>query len=91
MKSFLTIKIVPGIALLALLMCTGCAKDDEHSDNRHQGPPPEALQACSGKQAGDTVEFKGRRGETVTAVCREMNGALVAVPEGASPKGARND
>ena len=91
MKGFPIIKIATGIALLALLLCTGCAKDEEHSDNRHQGPPPEAFQACSDKQVGDTVEFKGRRGENLSAVCREMNGKLVAVPEGAPPEGARND
>jgi hypothetical protein len=91
MKSYPTIKIATGMALLALLICAGCAKDDEQSDKRHQGPPPEAFQACSDKQVGDTVEFNGRGGETLTAVCKEMNGKLVAVPEGAPPEGGQND
>ena len=38
--------------------------------------------ACEGKDVGDSVEFTGRRGETLTATCEERNDQLVAVPEG---------
>jgi hypothetical protein len=51
-----------------------------------KGAPPEAIEACEGKSAGDSVEFTGRRGETLEASCQEKNGQLVAVPENA-PKG----
>ena len=51
-----------------------------------KGPPPEAIEACKGKQVGDTVEFTGRRGETLEATCKEMDGQLAAVPQN-PPKG----
>ena len=34
-----------------------------------RGPPPEAIEACSGKSEGDTCSFRGRRGD-VTGQCR---------------------
>lgn len=43
---------------------------------RRPGPPPEAFQACDGKNPGDAVQFHTPRGETITATCR-----LVAVPQ----------
>jgi hypothetical protein len=43
---------------------------------RRPGPPPEAFQACDGKNQGDAVQFHTPRGETITATCR-----LVAVPQ----------
>lgn len=45
------------------------------------GPPPEAFSACEGKEEGDSVEFEGRRGESLKAVCQLRDGKLVAVPE----------
>lgn len=48
---------------------------------REQGPPPEAITACEGKEAGDAVEFSGRNGETVKAVCRLHGDKLIAEPE----------
>ena len=46
-----------------------------------QSPPPEAFSACEGKEVGDNVEFEGRRGESLKAVCQLRDGKLVAVPE----------
>ena len=48
---------------------------------RRQGPPPEAIEACSGKSEGESVTFSGRRGDTVKATCQTVNEQLVAVPE----------
>jgi hypothetical protein len=90
MKNYQTIKIATGMAMLVLLLFSGCAKDEKHSDSRHQGPPPEAIKACEDKQVGDSVKFTGRRGEKLTAVCKEMNGTLAAVPEGMPPEGPQN-
>ena len=73
------------LALLVLLAAAACGKKDNHRRGRRQGPPPEAIAACKGKQAGDSVEFSGRNGETVQAICREINGQLAAVPAGMSP------
>lgn len=47
---------------------------------RPQGPPPEAIAACEGKSVGDSVEFEGRRGDTVEATCKEIEGQIVAFP-----------
>ncbi|MGB3210021.1 MAG: hypothetical protein WBB19_04870 [Desulforhopalus sp.] len=52
------------------------------SNGPQHGPPPEAIKACEGKQAGDTTSFTGRQGETLTATCKEIKGQLAAVPEG---------
>jgi hypothetical protein len=72
------------------LPIAGCAASDDSNNNRRKGPPPEAISACEGKQAGDSVEFTGRRGETLKATCKEMNGLLAAVPAGGPPAGQRN-
>lgn len=45
------------------------------------GPPPEAIQACEGKNSGDTAQFQTPWGDTITGTCREMQGQLVAVPQ----------
>lgn len=76
--------------MMILLPITGCATSEGPGNSRRQGPPPEAVSACEGKQAGDSVEFTGRRGETVQATCKEMNGQLAAVPAGGPPEGDRN-
>jgi hypothetical protein len=60
---------------------------------QRRAPPPEAIAACKGKAAGDTVSFTGRRG-TVTSVCEEIGGVLAARPVhgsqgGANPPGDR--
>ncbi|MGZ3183642.1 MAG: hypothetical protein ACXU8N_14490 [Telluria sp.] len=42
----------------------------------HRGPPPEAIEACKGKQAGDSVTIKTPRGDTLTGTCQ-----LVFMPQ----------
>ena len=63
---------------LAVVPATGCTA----GNRRPQGPPPEAIAACKDKVVGDAVQFAGRRGETVEATCQEIEGQIVAVPEG---------
>lgn len=70
-----TVVIVAMISVVA-----ACAKGDK--GGRPQGPPPEAFEACEGKAEGDSVSFKGPRGESLEATCEMMNDQLVAVPEG---------
>ncbi|CAD7837037.1 MAG: hypothetical protein [Olavius algarvensis Delta 4 endosymbiont] len=72
------------VAVLTLLSTVGCGRKEHHRRGHRQGPPPEAIAACQDKQAGDSVEFSGRNGETVKAACREINGQLAAVPAGMS-------
>jgi len=67
--------------LLSLIPVAVWAYGDSDSKRRKE-PPKEAFEACEGKAAGDTVEFTGRRGETITATCEEQDDQLVAVPEG---------
>lgn len=53
--------------------------------------PPEggrhmaAIAACTDKSEGARVEIMTPRGEAVNAVCRLIDGRLVAVPEGRFP------
>jgi hypothetical protein len=76
------LKVTLSLVILALLTLTGCVKSKNHQHGRRQRPPVEAIQACEGKQAGNRVEFTGRNGEIIEASCQEINGQLVAVPDG---------
>lgn len=70
------------IAIVALLVSLVPASGwGAGSGMRRQGPPPEALAVCEGRTAGDAVQFTNRRGETVSAICREKGGRLVAQPD----------
>lgn len=73
--------IVSLLVLLSLIPVAGWAYGDSDG-KRRKGPPKEAFEACEGKGVGDSVEFTGRRGETITATCEEHEDQLVAVPEG---------
>ena len=74
-------KAVLVMTLLSLVPMTCWARGNNGQGGRRQGPPPEAIEACKGKQAGDSVEFTGRRGETLKAICEDRDGQFVAVPE----------
>jgi hypothetical protein len=50
------------------------------SRGRHHGPPPEAYRACEGKNAGDSAEFVGPRGNTVMGTCEQEGDRLVLRP-----------
>lgn len=81
-------RIVKGLGILltltAITAFTAYANSSRDTDGPggRQGPPPEAIQACSNKQEGESVSFKGGRGETLTATCQYIDNQLVAVPEG---------
>lgn len=70
------------LVLVSLVPVVSWASGNDGKGKRRNGPPPEAFEACEGKDVGDSVEFTGRRGETLTATCEERNDQLVAVPEG---------
>ena len=70
------------LVLVSMVPVTAWAYGSHAEGKRGKRPPPEAIEACEGKQVGDSVEFTGRRGETITATCEERRGQLVAVPEG---------
>jgi|SRR5208282_68988 len=48
-------------------------------------PPPEAITACKGKSEGTFVQFTTSRGDTLKGVCRQVDGAMVAVPPSGAP------
>lgn len=73
--------IVCLFVLISLVPMSSLAFERSGKGARGNGPPPEAIAACEGKETGDEVEFTGRRGETVSATCEERDGQLVAVPE----------
>lgn len=55
---------------------------------RPQGPPPEAIEACSGLSEGDACSFTGRRDDVVEGTCmvsRRGDEGLVCAPEGGPP------
>ncbi len=56
-------------------------RQNARSGKRRQGPPPEAYAACEGKCAGDTAQFTGPRGKTVTGTCEQKGDRLVLRPD----------
>jgi hypothetical protein len=77
-----SLKAITILSMLVAIPVSGCAEDSSRGRDRKQGPPPEAIQACEGKQEGDIVSFTGGRGESVKATCQTVEDQLVAVPEG---------
>lgn len=56
---------------------------------RPPGPPPEMVEACQGKSTGNSCEFVGRQGATVSGTCqasREDASQLICLPKD-RPKG----
>jgi hypothetical protein len=52
-------------------------------DGKHRGPPPEALEACSGRATGDTCSFS-HDGREVAGTCRagrDGSGQVACAPE----------
>lgn len=86
MKKNEIIKVTAVLTILLVMPIIACSQSKGPNDRR-QGPPPEAIEACENKEAGDNVKFTGRRGESVEATCQEIDGQLAAVPEGMSPGG----
>ncbi len=60
--------------------------EDEGQRRPNDGPPPEAKQACSGKNEGDSCGFTSPRGDEIKGDCRTVkNGDFACVPEGGHP------
>lgn len=78
------IQIISLLVVIALgSAIAACASGQrEGGRGRMQGPPPEAIEACSGKSEGDGVTFDGPRGESLSGTCQMVDDQLVAVPEG---------
>ncbi|WP_435237666.1 hypothetical protein ACR30L_08955 [Psychromonas sp. PT13] len=65
------------------------ANDTQQNSSDRQGPPPEAITACEGKSAGDSADFEGRNGDSITGTCEEINGQLILRPDN-PPNGQNN-
>ena len=52
----------------------------DHPPGGHQGPPPEAYQACVGKTAGNAAQLTGPKGEIIQGVCEAEGERLVLRP-----------
>ncbi|MBR9884875.1 MAG: DUF1566 domain-containing protein [Oceanospirillales bacterium] len=70
--------------LIALLLACACANAQPPAG----GPPPEALQACSGQQQGTQCAFRAPHGQ-VNGSCRPVRQGLVCVPEFDGPTSMR--
>jgi hypothetical protein len=86
MNFYKGLKAITLLAMLVAIPVSGCAEDSSRNRDRKPGPPPEAIQACEGKQEGDIVSFTGGRGDSVKGTCQTVEGQLVAVPEGHKPR-----
>jgi len=79
----ISLKKTVGLAALILLLPTMAMAYGGQGKGRGQyGPPQAAIDACDGKNTGDTVEFSNRRNESISGTCQEENGLLIAMPEG---------
>ena len=83
------------IAIILSVFCAvsafGADIDQQQHRGRHQGPPPEAYEACEGKSAGDTAEFVSPHGDTVTGVCELQGDRLVLRPDTPPPDDRSRD
>jgi len=68
-------------ALAAMVPATGFAFGGYWGGEKPNGPPQGAIDACKNLSKGDLVQFTTPRGDTVSGICRDMRGGLVAVPE----------
>jgi len=73
------------LALLVMIPTFAWAIEVLRDSRFRQGPPQEAVDACSGKREGEVVRFNTPFGDNVSGVCREIRGKLIAVPEGGPP------
>jgi protein CpxP len=68
------------LALVAMVPSAGVAFGGHWGGGKHKGPPQEAIDACEDMNEGDTVQFTTPRGDTVSGICRNVRGGLIAVP-----------
>ena len=74
-------KTVGLAGLVVLLPTLAFAYGGQGRGGGQNGPPQAAIEACSGMNAGDVVEFTNRRNDTIAGTCQERDGRMFAVPE----------
>ena len=78
-----SLKKTVGLAAVIFLLPTLAIAYGGPGKGRGQyGPPQTAIDACDGKNTGDMVEFMNRRNVSISGTCRELDGLLIAMPEG---------
>jgi len=81
-KKIFSISLVSLICLFMFLGTTFAQqKPQQQSQRGGGGPPQEAIDACDGKNDGDSVTFVSLRGDSITGTCQDIQGQMVAVPE----------
>lgn len=75
-------KVIVILAVFAMVPVAGHAFGPHGGTGKRMGPPQEAINACADLNEGDMVQFTTRRGKTVSGICRDVRGGLIAVPEG---------
>ena len=70
------------LSIVAMVPAAGYASGGHWGGGKPLGPPQEAIDACAGKSEGDAVRFTMPCGDTVSGICRDVRGGLIAVPEG---------
>lgn len=72
--------------LFAFQVAFAQSSGEQGQSQRPHGPPPEAIEACSGSSADAACSFTGRRGETLSGSCFEGPQGLACRPEGHRPR-----
>ncbi|MFK8030602.1 MAG: hypothetical protein AB8G18_10205 [Gammaproteobacteria bacterium] len=68
MKTRYSNKIAAAAVVATCLLAPFATAEDENRGKR-RGPPPEAIEACSGMEEGSICSFSGRRGDEVQGSC----------------------
>lgn len=75
------VRIIPIIYLLIGCVLAWSEMNGPPRQGENMKPPQEAIDACKGKNEGDSVQFTTPRGDTLKGVCKQIEGVLVAVPK----------
>lgn len=77
--------LISAMVVAMVVFNTFCAwSESKPQGDRPSGPPPEMIEACQGKSAGDTCKLTGHQDKTITGTCqasREDASRLVCLPK----------
>lgn len=74
-------KCIAAVTIITGALATQVLGSDwPHGHGGPNGPPPEAIDACKDKKEGDSVEFTSPNGDTIKAICKQIDSRLAAMP-----------